>query len=172
MREIDGLLLREYEKLDISGSWLRDEGFDAMYITRFLAAPMLCALLIALIVSAQANDISYYNYNDMLARQSPRALVRHVLGDVAKRGLIGQHHYFITFETAAPNVRISQDVRDKFPQDITIALQHDFQNLVVTEQGFDVTLRFGGNLQRISVPFDSIKMFYDPSVKFELPLKP
>jgi hypothetical protein len=63
-------------------------------------------------------------------------------------------------------------VRDKFPQDITIALQHDFQNLVVTEQGFDVTLRFGGNLQRISVPFDSIKMFYDPSVKFELPLKP
>jgi hypothetical protein len=108
----------------------------------------------------------------MLARETPREVMRLVLTDVAKRGLVGQHHYMVTLETTAPGVQIAQTLREKFPQEMMIILQHKFENLVVNQQGFDVTLWFGGNPERITVPFDAIKAFYDPSVEFNLPLKP
>jgi uncharacterized protein len=112
------------------------------------------------------------NYTEMLARESPRGVVRLVLADVAKRGLVGQHHYMVTFETGAPGVQISQSLREKFPPEMTIILQHRFENLVVKQEGFEVTLSFGGNPERIVVPFDAIKAFHDPSVNFSLSLKP
>jgi hypothetical protein len=103
---------------------------------------------------------------DVLAQAALRTVVRTVLADVAKNGLPGEHHFRITFNTVAPGVRLSDRMRAQYPQDMTIVLQHQFWDLAVTEQAFEVGLSFGGIPERVAVPFDAVTAFYDPAVQF------
>ena len=88
--------------------------------------------------------------------------------DAAKNGLPGEHHFKITFNTTAPDVRLSDRMRARYPQDMTIVLQHQFWDLGVTEQTFEVGLSFGGVPERVLVPFDAVTAFFDPAVQFGL----
>jgi hypothetical protein len=103
---------------------------------------------------------------DLLAQQALREVVRTVLADVAKKGLPGEHHFKITFNTTAPGVRLSDRLRAQYPETMTIILQHQFWDLAVTERAFEVGLSFGGIGELLAVPFDSIVAFYDPAVQF------
>jgi hypothetical protein len=103
---------------------------------------------------------------DLLAQQALRGVVRTVLADAAKKGLPGEHHFKITFNTTAPGVRLSDRLRAQYPETMTIILQHQFWDLAVGERGFEVGLSFGGISERLGVPFDSIVAFYDPAVQF------
>jgi len=103
---------------------------------------------------------------DVLAQSALRGVVRTVLADAAKKGLPGEHHFKITFATAAPGVRLSDRMRAQYPRDMTIVMQHQFWDLAVTEQAFEVGLSFGGVPERVVVPFEAITAFYDPSVQF------
>ena len=103
---------------------------------------------------------------DLLAQQALRGVVRTVLADVAKKGLPGEHHFKITFNTTAPGVRLSDRLRAQYPETMTIILQHQFWDLAVAERAFEVGLSFGGISERLAVPFDSIVAFYDPAVQF------
>jgi uncharacterized protein len=103
---------------------------------------------------------------DLLAQQALRSVVRTVLADVAKNGLPGEHHFKITFNTEAPGVRLSKRLRAKYPETMTIILQHQFWNLAVGEAAFEVGLSFGGVMERLAVPFDSIIAFFDPAAQF------
>lgn len=105
---------------------------------------------------------------DLLTQQALRSVVRTVLGDAARHGLPGDHHFYVSFDTHAPGVKISQRLRDEYPEDMTIVLQHQFWDLAVTEQGFEVGLSFKGVPERLVVPFDAVKGFFDPSVQFGL----
>jgi len=105
---------------------------------------------------------------DLLAQQALRGVVQRVLADAAKSGLPGDHHFYISFDTKAPGVQISQRLREKYPDDMTIVLQHQFWDLVVNDDGFEVGLSFKGVPERLSVPFEAIKGFFDPSVEFAL----
>jgi len=103
---------------------------------------------------------------DILAQAALRGVVRTVLSDAAKNGLPGDHHFKITFNTTAAGVKLSDRMRERYPQDMTIVLQHQFWDLLVSEQGFEVGLSFGGVPERVGVPFDAVTAFYDPSVQF------
>ena len=103
---------------------------------------------------------------DLLAQQALRGVVRTVLADVAKKGLPGEHHFKITFNTGAPGVRMSDRLRAQYPEAMTIILQHQFWDLAVGERAFEVGLSFGGITERLAVPFDSIVAFHDPAVQF------
>jgi len=103
---------------------------------------------------------------DLLAQQALRGVVRTVLADVAKKGLPGEHHFKITFNTTAPGVRLSDRLRTQYPETMTIILQHQFWDLAVGERNFEVGLSFGGISERLAVPYDSIVAFYDPAVQF------
>jgi hypothetical protein len=105
---------------------------------------------------------------DLLAQEALRGVVRHVLADAARNGLPGDHHFYISFDTGAEGVRISSRLREQYPEEITIILQHQFWDLSVTEEGFEVGLSFGGVPERLVVPFAAIKGFFDPSVQFGL----
>jgi uncharacterized protein len=105
---------------------------------------------------------------DLLAQDALRGVVRKVLSDAAKHGLPGDHHFFVTFDTCAEGVRLSQRMRAQYPKEMTIVLQHQFWDLVVSEEGFEVGLSFGGIPERLSVPFAAVKQFHDPSVEFGL----
>jgi hypothetical protein len=105
---------------------------------------------------------------DILAQEALRGVVRQVLTDVAKHGLPGEHHFFISFDTRSPGVRVSARLRSQYPEEMTIVLQHQFWDLAVTEHGFEAGLSFGGVAERLFVPFDAIKGFFDPSVQFGL----
>ncbi len=105
---------------------------------------------------------------DLLAQEALRGVVRRVLVDAAKSGLPGEHHFFVSFDTRAPDVRISARLREKYPEEMTIVLQHQFWDLIVTEEGFEVGLSFNGVPERLVVPFHAIKGFFDPSVQFAL----
>ena len=103
---------------------------------------------------------------DILAQAALRGVVRTVLADAAKKGLPGEHHFKITFNTAAPGVRLSDRIRACYPQDMTIVLQHQFWDLAVTDTAFEVGLSFGGLPERITVPFEAVTAFLDPAVQF------
>jgi hypothetical protein len=105
---------------------------------------------------------------DLLAQEALRGVVRRVLADTAKNGLAGEHHFYISFDTRAAGVRLSQRLRDQYPEEMTIVLQHQFWDLGVTDHAFDVGLSFNGVPERLLVPFDAIKGFFDPSVQFGL----
>jgi uncharacterized protein len=109
---------------------------------------------------------------DHLARQALRGVVRTVLADVAKKGLPGEHHFKITFNTTAPGVRLSDRLRAQYPETMTIILQHQFWDLAVGESAFEVGLSFGGVGERLAVPFDAIIAFYDPAVQFGFQFEP
>ena len=105
---------------------------------------------------------------DILAQEALRGVVRRVLIDAAKKGLPGEHHFFISFNTLAPGVRISDRLRAQHPEEMTIVLQHQFWDLTVAEHAFEVGLSFNGVPERLLIPFDAIKEFVDPSVQFGL----
>lgn len=105
---------------------------------------------------------------DLLVQQALKGVIRRVLNDVLRDGLPGDHHFFISFRTHAPNVRLSQRLRDKYPDEMTIVLQHQFWDLGVTEHAFEVGLSFSGIPERLLIPFDAMTGFYDPSVQFGL----
>ena len=112
-----------------------------------------------------AQDLIRY---DLLAQEALRGVVRSVLADVARNGLPGEHHFFIAFDTTAPGVRISNRLRESYPEEMTVVLQHQFWDLEVTETGFSVSLSFNGIPERLVVPYSAIKGFLDPSVQFGL----
>jgi hypothetical protein len=103
---------------------------------------------------------------DILAQQALRGVVGTVLADAAKNGLPGEHHFKITFATTAPGVRLSDRMRSQYPETMTIILQHQFWDLTVGEEAFEVGLSFGGVAERLVVPFDAITAFFDPAVQF------
>ena len=105
---------------------------------------------------------------DVLARDALRGVLRRVLNDAAAHGLPGEHHFFITFLSSAEGVKISPRLLAQYPEEMTIILQHQFWDLVVTEERFEVGLSFGGIPERLVVPFSAIKSFFDPSVQFGL----
>ena len=97
-----------------------------------------------------------------------KGVVRKVLTDAAQDGLPGDHHFYISFRTEHPGVRMSERLREKYPQEMTIVLQHQFWDLGVTEHAFEVGLSFSGVPERLLVPFDALTGFFDPSVQFGL----
>jgi uncharacterized protein len=106
---------------------------------------------------------------DLLTQQALRGVVRNVLTDAAKKGqLPGDHHFYISFDTRAEGVRMSNRLRAQYPEEMTIILQHQYWDLEVHDQAFGVGLSFGGVPEKLLVPFDAIKGFFDPSVQFGL----
>ena len=106
---------------------------------------------------------------DLLTQQALRAVVRRVLGDVAKTGsLPGEHHFYVTFDTRAPGVKMSTRLRAQYPEEMTVVLQHQFWDLTVTDTYFEVALSFNGISEKLHVPLDTVKGFFDPSVQFGL----
>jgi hypothetical protein len=103
---------------------------------------------------------------DLLAQAALRGVVRTVLADAAKKGLPGEHHFKITFATTAPGVRMSERVRAQYPQSMTIILQHQFWDLAVRDDTFEVGLSFGGIPEKLTVPIEAITGFFDPAVQF------
>ena len=97
-----------------------------------------------------------------------RTLIFDVLKDVEKNGLPGEHHFFITFDTTVEGVEISEWLRKRYPEEMTIVIQHWFDGLTVKEDGFDITLNFGDQPESLVVPFLAILTFVDPSVEFGL----
>ena len=109
---------------------------------------------------------------DVLARDALRGVLRRVLSDAAEHGLPGEHHFFITFLSTADGVKLSPRLLAQYPDEMTIILQHQFWDLVVTEDRFEVGLSFGSIPERLVVPFAAIKSFLDPSVQFGLQFEP
>jgi hypothetical protein len=105
---------------------------------------------------------------DLLTQEALRTVLRKVLGDVAARGLPGEHHFYISFDTRGDGVKISDRLREKYPEELTIVLQHQFWDLVVHDDRFEVGVSFNGVPERLAVPFAAVKGFFDPSVKFGL----
>ena len=103
---------------------------------------------------------------DLLTQEALRSVIRTVLTDAAVKGLPGDHHFFITFDTRADGVRISARLKASYPQDMTIVLQHQFWDLAVGDEDFEVGLAFGGVTELITVPFDAVTAFFDPAVQF------
>jgi hypothetical protein len=112
-----------------------------------------------------AKDLIRY---DLLVQDALKGVVRKVLSDAAKDGLAGDHHFYISFRTEFPGVRLSNRLREKYPQEMTIVLQHQFWDLAVTEHTFEVGLSFSGVPERLLIPFDALTGFFDPSVQFGL----
>ena len=106
---------------------------------------------------------------DILVQEALRGMVRDVLAKAAKnKGMPGEHHFFITFDTTAEDVQLSPRLHAQYPEEMTVVLQHQFWDLKVTDEGFEVGLSFGGVAERLRVPFGAIKAFADPSVQFTL----
>jgi hypothetical protein len=105
---------------------------------------------------------------DLLTQQALRGVVRNVLTDTAKKGLPGDHHFYISFRTHGEGVRLSERLRAQYPEEMTIILQYQFWDLAVTEQGFEVGMSFGGIPEKLYVPFAAVTGFFDPSVQFGL----
>lgn len=111
-----------------------------------------------------AKSIDYGN----LMHRAMRGLIQTVLKDVADHGLPGNHHFFITFDTKADGVQIADWLRARYPDEMTVVIQHWFENLTVTDEGFSVTLNFGNSPEPLVIPFDAVRTFVDPSVEFGL----
>ena len=107
------------------------------------------------------------DYGNLMHR-AMRGLIQEVLTDIAKTGLPGEHHFFITFDTMHPDVEIADWLSDRYPGEMTVVIQHWFDNLDITDEGFTITLNFGDNPETLYIPYDSIKTFVDPSVEFGL----
>jgi uncharacterized protein len=111
-----------------------------------------------------ARSIDYGN----LMYNALRGLIQTVLEGVAKDGLPGAHHFFVTFDTKHPSVEMADWLRSRYPAEMTVVIQHWFENLIVTDAGFSITLNFGNNPETLYVPFDAVRTFVDPSVEFGL----
>jgi hypothetical protein len=111
-----------------------------------------------------ADSIRY----DILVQEALRGMVRDLLADAARKGLPGEHHFFITFDTTFEGVRMSPRLREQYPEEMTVVLQYQFRDLKVTDKAFEVVLSFGGVPERLHIPLDAINSFTDPSVQFAL----
>lgn len=111
-----------------------------------------------------ARSIDYGN----LMHRAMRGLIQTVLRDVAANGLPGAHHFFITFDTTVQGVELASWLRARYPKEMTIVIQHWFDNLTVSDEGFTITLNFGDNPEPMIIPFDAVRTFVDPSVEFGL----
>jgi uncharacterized protein len=112
-----------------------------------------------------AEDLIRY---DILVQDALRGVMRKVLHEVSQTGLPGEHHFFITFDTGAPGVRLSNRLRERYPEQMTIVLQYQFWDLKVTDTGFEIGLSFNDIPEKLVVPFAAVRGIYDPSVNFEL----
>lgn len=112
-----------------------------------------------------SEDIIRY---DILVQNALRGVIQRALKEVQKTGLPGNHHFFITFVTTAPGVRVSNRIREQYPEQMTIVLQHQYWDLEVTDHGFSVGLSFSDVPETLSIPYSAVRGFYDPSVNFEL----
>ena len=108
---------------------------------------------------------------DMWIEDALRGVIRHTLGYVAEHGLPGEHHFYITYRPDADGVEIPGYLKAEHPEEMTIVLQHQFEELVINEDAIWVTLRFNGKPERLRIPFDAVVSFADPSVNFGLQLK-
>ncbi len=111
-----------------------------------------------------SREIDYGN----LMHTAMRGLIRTVLQDVADHGLPGSHHFFITFDTRNPDAKLADWLRERYPEEMTVVMQHWFDNLDIDPDGFAITLNFGDTPEPLYIPFDAIKTFVDPSVEFGL----
>jgi hypothetical protein len=112
-----------------------------------------------------AQDLMRY---DLLAQDALRGVVRAALQRVEQQGLPGEHHFYISFNTRQPDVRISERLRKKYEKEMTIVLQHQFWNLHVHDHEFEVELSFNDVSEKLVVPFSAIKGFFDPAAQFAL----
>jgi hypothetical protein len=111
-------------------------------------------------------DLMHY---EAMAQDALRGVVRSALKRAASpEGLPGAHHFYITFKTEATGVSIPPDLLAKYPDEMTIVLQHQYRDLAPGETFFNVTLKFGGQPKRLIVPYAAVTRFYDPSVQFLL----
>ena len=115
------------------------------------------------------NDLIRY---DLLVQEALCGVVKKVLGDAARHGLPGDHHFYVTFRTHAPGVRLSNRMRELYPEEMTIILQHQFEDLKVTDYAFEVGLSFKGVPEILLVPFEALTGFFDPSVQFSAKFEP
>ena len=111
-----------------------------------------------------ARSIDYGN----LMHRAMRGLIQSVLTEVAEHGLPGAHHFFITFDTTHPDVQMADWLKERYPTEMTVVIQHWFEDLQVTDDGFSVTLNFGNSPEPMVIPFDALRTFVDPSVEFGL----
>jgi len=111
-----------------------------------------------------SNTIQY----DVLAREALRHVVRDVLELARKEGLPGEHHFFITFDTRFPGVKLSKRMLERYPEEMTIVIQHSFWNLHAGESAFEIDLSFDDIRERLRIPYEAVKGFFDPAVKFGL----
>jgi uncharacterized protein len=109
---------------------------------------------------------------DLLVQDALRSVVRQVLSDAARNGLPGDHHFNISFKTGAPGVGLPPAMRQRYPDEMTIILQHEFWDLIVEADAFEVGLNFSRKPERLRIPFDAIVAFNDPSVPFGFKLEP
>lgn len=107
------------------------------------------------------------DYGNLMHR-AMRGLIQNVLNDVAEHGLPGDHHFFITFDTAHPDVELADWLSDRYPGEMTVVMQHWYDNLNITDDGFSISLNFGDSPEPLYIPYDAIKTFVDPSVEFGL----
>jgi len=114
-----------------------------------------------------AMTVDYIRY-DILTQDALRTVVRTVLTDAATKGLPGEHHFFISFDTRADGVGLSARLKAQYPKEMTIVLQHQFWDLIVSEERFEVGLSFSGVPERLVIPLRAITGFADPSVQFGL----
>ncbi len=116
------------------------------------------------------NDLIRY---DLLVQEALCGVVKRVLGDVARNGeLPGEHHFYITFRTHAPGVKLSSRMREQYPEEMTIILQHQYEGLRVSDHAFEVGLSFKSIPEVLVVPFDALTGFFDPSVPFNFKFEP
>jgi hypothetical protein len=105
---------------------------------------------------------------DAMTQDALRGVVRAVLDQVARTGLPGDHHFYVAFSTQAPGVVMSRRLKEKYPDEMMIVLQHRFWDLAATEEGFEVKLTFDGIPERLCIPYLALRVFHDPSVRFTL----
>ncbi|MEM6603952.1 MAG: ClpXP protease specificity-enhancing factor SspB [Pseudomonadota bacterium] len=113
---------------------------------------------------SKSNVIRY----DLIVQNAMLSVVRHVLKETQENGLPSDHHFYLTYSTTAEGVEMPSHLLEKYPDEITIVLQHEFEDLKVNEDFFDVTLWFNNVPAHLKVPFKAIRAFFDPSVKFGL----
>jgi len=113
----------------------------------------------------QNEDLIRY---DILTQEALRGVIKRVLEEVMNCGLPGEHHFFITFDTNHPGVRLSKRMKERYPEDMTIVIQHTYWDLEVNEGSFKIDLSFDDIRERLKIPYDAVKGFFDPWVKFGL----
>jgi uncharacterized protein len=121
-------------------------------------------------MTEDTNSTDYMNYNEIV-EQALKGVVRESLERVADDGLPGEHHFYISFLSGSPGVIMPDSLRTRYPEEITIVLQHEFWDLETTDIGFSVMLSFNNNREFLNVPWAAVTGFADPSVQFGLQFK-